>query len=96
MADTQIIQFSNSSQKDWKLVKDFVRFHWDHYEKDNAYIPLLNYEYLGHRLLGMVALKFRDRAKAKTHFQAFMQRVSDYPSEQRHKPYVQAMLNRLK
>lgn len=48
-----IISFSNQSKADKKLLKKFVDFHWKHYRNDPQYIPLLNYEYLGFKLIGM-------------------------------------------
>lgn len=49
-----IIQFSNQSKSDRKMLKRFVNFHWDHYADEPRYIPLLKYEYLGHRLMGVI------------------------------------------
>ncbi len=54
MEKTRIISFSNQSPSDLKLLKQFVDFHWSHYQNDPQYIPLLDYEYLGSKLLGMV------------------------------------------
>ena len=34
-------------------LRAFVGFHWSHYRDDQQYIPLLDYEYLGFRLLGI-------------------------------------------
>jgi len=50
----QIIQFSNQSQEDKRWLKKFIDFHWRHYAADPAYVPLLDYEYTGFRLLGIV------------------------------------------
>ena len=50
---TQIVSFSNQTRKDKKLLKRFVDFHWHHYRDDPQYIPLLDYEYLGFRLIGI-------------------------------------------
>ncbi len=50
---TQIISFSNETKNDETLLKKFVNFHWDHYQKDPHYIPLLDYEYLGFKFLGI-------------------------------------------
>ena len=36
-----------------RLLREFVDFHWLHYAGDDRYIPLLNQEYLGSKLLGM-------------------------------------------
>ena len=51
--DIEIISFSNRSREDKKLLKRFVNFHWDLYRGDPQYIPLLDYEYLGFRLIGL-------------------------------------------
>ncbi len=51
--EIRIISFSNRTNKDRKLLKKFVQFHWSHYKNDANYIPLLNYEYLGFKLIGM-------------------------------------------
>lgn len=51
--DIQILAFSNQTRQDKKLLKKFVEFHWRHYSHDPRYIPLLNYEYLGFKLIGM-------------------------------------------
>lgn len=48
-----IIQFSNQSKADKKLLKQFVGFPWDHYADEPRHIPLLKYEYLGIKLLGV-------------------------------------------
>lgn len=48
-----------------------------------------------YRLLGLLALKFRNRSQAKTHFEAFLKYVDQYPTEQKHKPLVNALLKRL-
>jgi len=34
-------------------LKDFVNYHWELYKDDPQYIPLLDYEYLGFKLIGM-------------------------------------------
>lgn len=52
--DVEIISFSNETKRDKKLLKQFVDFHWKHYKDDPQYIPLLDYEYLGFKLIGMV------------------------------------------
>ena len=49
----QIISFSNETKQDKKLLKKFVTFHWEHYKDDQQYIPLLDYEYLGFKLIGI-------------------------------------------
>lgn len=46
----EIVAFGNH---DRRLLKKFVDFHWDHYRNDSQYIPLLDYEYLGFKLLGI-------------------------------------------
>lgn len=53
MGELAIRQFSNQSREDWRLLHRFVDFHWEHYRNDPQYIPLLDYEYLGSRLLGI-------------------------------------------
>lgn len=53
MSAVKIIQFSNKTARDRHLLKIFVDFHWKHYENDPQYIPLLDYEYLGFKLLGI-------------------------------------------
>lgn len=52
-ANIQIISFSNQTREDKKQLKKFVNFHWQHYKNDPHFVPLLNYEYLGFRLLGI-------------------------------------------
>jgi len=49
-----IISFSNKTVKDKKLLKKFVDFNWMHYKNDPQYVPLLDCEYLGSRLLGII------------------------------------------
>jgi hypothetical protein len=49
----EIVHFGYKSKEDRKLLRQFVDFHWSHYEKDPYYIPLLDYEYLGFSLIGM-------------------------------------------
>ena len=51
--DINILSFSNQTKQDKKLLKQFVNFHWDHYKDDPKYIPLLDYEYLGFKLIGI-------------------------------------------
>jgi GNAT superfamily N-acetyltransferase len=48
-----IQRFGNQSKNDRSLLKRFVDFHWQHYAKDPQYIPLLDYEYLGFKLMGI-------------------------------------------
>lgn len=54
MANLQIIQFSNQTKQDKKYLKKFIDFHWRHYAQDPQFVPLLDYEYLGFSLLGIV------------------------------------------
>lgn len=49
----EILSFSNKSKTDKKLLKEFINFHWTHYENDPQYVPLLDYEYLGFKLIGI-------------------------------------------
>jgi len=49
----EIVAFSNQSRQDKKLLGKFVGFHWKHYRDEPQYIPLLDYEYLGFKLLGI-------------------------------------------
>ena len=49
----EIVAFGNQTRKDKKLLKQFVGFHWKHYKDESHYIPLLDYEYLGFKLLGV-------------------------------------------
>jgi hypothetical protein len=51
--DIEILSFGNSTRDDRHLLRRFVGFHWDHYESDPQYIPLLDYEHLGFRVLGI-------------------------------------------
>ncbi len=50
----KITSFSNQSKQDRELLKKFVDFHWQHYKNDPQYVPLLDWEYLGFPLIGMV------------------------------------------
>lgn len=50
----EIVEFSNQTRQDRTLLKQFVDFHWKHYQNDPQYVPLLDYEYLGFKLIGMV------------------------------------------
>ncbi|MBN1465224.1 hypothetical protein JXA02_05645 [candidate division KSB1 bacterium] len=52
--DIEIVSFANNTRSDRQLLKKFIDFHWTHYENDPHYIPLLDYEYLGFKLIGMV------------------------------------------
>jgi len=49
----EIISFNNTSKEDKSLLKEFVNFHWEHYNDDKQYVPLLDYEYLGFKLIGI-------------------------------------------
>jgi len=49
----ELIEFGNESKAEKKLLKDFVNYHWELYKDDPQYIPLLDYEYLGFKLIGM-------------------------------------------
>ena len=49
----QLQQFDHSHPNARRLLREFVDFHWRHYATDSQYIPLLDPEYLGSRLLGM-------------------------------------------
>ena len=49
----RIISFSNQTKPDKKLLKQFVDFHWKHYKNESQYVPLLDYEYLGFKLIGV-------------------------------------------
>ena len=48
-----IISFSNQTKQDKRHLKKFVDFHWDHYKDEPKYVPLLDYEYLGFKLMGI-------------------------------------------
>ncbi|HEX9934316.1 MAG TPA: hypothetical protein VGB38_03885, partial [bacterium] len=48
-----IVSFGNQTQEDKKLLRRFVDFHWKHYENESQYVPLLDYEYLGFKALGI-------------------------------------------
>jgi hypothetical protein len=49
----EIVSFGYGSSADRRQLKRFVAFHWTHYRGDARYVPLLDYEYLGSRLLGI-------------------------------------------
>ncbi len=53
----EIVSFSMTtpqpSKADRQLLQTFVTFHWDHYLNDLRYVPLLDYEYFGSRVLGI-------------------------------------------
>ncbi len=48
-----IVSFGNQTKQDKALLRRFIDFHWKHYENDPQYVPLLDYEYLGFKLLGI-------------------------------------------
>ena len=50
----EIVAFSNRTRQDKKLLKKFIEFPWQHYRDEPRHVPLLDYEYLGFRLLGVV------------------------------------------
>lgn len=52
-AGLEIVAFSNQSRQDRKLLKKFVKFHWDHYRDEPQHIPLFDYEYTGFRMVGI-------------------------------------------
>jgi hypothetical protein len=49
-----IVSFSNETREDRKWLKQFVDFHWRHYVANPQYVPLLDYEYLGFKPLGII------------------------------------------
>jgi hypothetical protein len=49
----RIVDFGYRTREDKALLRRFVDFHWGHYRDDPAYIPLLDYEYLGFSLIGI-------------------------------------------
>jgi hypothetical protein len=49
----ELIQFDLDTKGHRRLLREFVRFHWKHYEDDDRYIPLLDMEYFGSRLMGV-------------------------------------------
>ncbi len=52
-SDIKIVSFSNRTGEDKEYLKQFVDFHWQHYKEEPNYVPLLDYEYLGFKLIGM-------------------------------------------
>ncbi|MBN2029890.1 hypothetical protein JW824_06550 [bacterium] len=52
-SNVEILSFSNRTRTEKKLLKEFVDFHWRHYADDPQYVPLLDYEYLGFKLIGI-------------------------------------------
>lgn len=56
-------------------IKDFVQFHWDHYHGNQYWVPQLNADLLGNKVLGMKGLltpghPYHETAEA-THFLAY-------------------------
>ena len=51
--DFELVEFGNETKEEKKLLKQFVNFHWVLYKDDPQYIPLLDYEYFGLKLIGM-------------------------------------------
>ncbi|MCF7792654.1 MAG: hypothetical protein K9N09_00725 [Candidatus Cloacimonetes bacterium] len=49
----ELVSFGNESKAEKKLLKKFVDFHWELYKDEPNYVPLLDYEYLGFKLIGM-------------------------------------------
>lgn len=49
----ECLAFGNQSAAERTLLKRFVNFHWDLYQDHPNYVPLLDYEYLGFKLIGM-------------------------------------------
>jgi hypothetical protein len=47
------VSFGIETPEDRKLLKRFVDFHWTLYRNDAQYIPLLDYEYRGFKLIGI-------------------------------------------
>jgi hypothetical protein len=52
----EIIPFSNHDALGRRLLRQFVQFHWNHYANEPKYVPLLDYEYLGSKVLGITGL----------------------------------------
>ena len=52
-SDIQVREFSFQTPGYKRLLKKFIDFHWQHYKNDEQYVPLLDYEYLGFRLIDM-------------------------------------------
>ena len=53
MGGIEIERFASTDPGARAGLRAFVDFHWSHYRDDPQYIPLLDYEYLGFRLLGI-------------------------------------------
>lgn len=52
--DIRIVQFSNQTREDKKRLKEFVEFHWTLYRDEPRFVPLLDFEFLGMKLLGVI------------------------------------------
>jgi len=65
-ADVDIVSFGNKSPTDGRHLQQFVAFHWAHYRGEPRYVPLLDYEYLGSRVLGITGF-FEPRNLFFTH-----------------------------
>jgi hypothetical protein len=65
-ADVDIVSFGNQSPTDGRHLQQFVAFHWAHYRGEPRYVPLLDYEYLGSRVLGITGF-FEPRNLFFTH-----------------------------
>ncbi len=53
IAGYELVSFSNNSRKEKRLLKKFVDFHWQLYKDEKNFVPLLDYEYLGFKLIGI-------------------------------------------
>lgn len=53
MSGIRIERFANTDPGARARLRAFVDFHWSHYRGDPQSVPLLDYEYLGFRLLGI-------------------------------------------
>lgn len=51
--EIELVAFGNETKEERKLLKRFVDFHWRLYAGDDKYVPLLDYEYLGFKLIGL-------------------------------------------
>src|SRR4051812_22346951 len=65
-AEVEVVSFGNHTSADRRSLHEFVAFHWTHYHGDPRYVPLLDYEYLGSRLLGVTGF-FEPRNLFFTH-----------------------------
>lgn len=52
-ADVELVAFGNKTKNERKLLKQFINYHWELYKNEPQYVPLLDYEYLGFKLIGM-------------------------------------------